>query len=190
MKKIILPIAVAKQAFTLMELMIVIVIIGILATVGMVMFGGQSEKAKIASTKANHKSICKYVAVEAQMCQMGQDKIFEGEISCSAISTTYNSGGNPMGTITQALVRAMAGNFKNPYGAHPERISRGYGDDAVTDAGWGKARDLGYTIVDPQGGSGGKIGRLHIHTCTELPCTGDYKKNLSYIEYSPVDFWP
>ena len=36
----------AKQAFTLMELMIVIVIIGILAAVGMVMFGGQSEKAK------------------------------------------------------------------------------------------------------------------------------------------------
>ena len=185
MKKITLHTVIAKQAFTLMELMIVIVIIGILATVGMVMFGGQAEKAKIASTKANHKSLCKYVAVEAQMCQMGQDKIFEGEISCSAISTKYNSGGNPMGDITQALVRAMAGNFKNPYGA----VSA-LGEDAVTSSGWGKARDLGYTIVDPQGGSGGKIGRLHIHTSTELPCTGDYKQNLSYTEYCPVDFWP
>ena len=37
-----------KRAFTLMELMIVIVIIGILSAVGMVMFGGQAEKAKIA----------------------------------------------------------------------------------------------------------------------------------------------
>ena len=34
-----------------MELMIVIVIIGILATVGMVMFGGQTTKAKINTTK-------------------------------------------------------------------------------------------------------------------------------------------
>ena len=41
------------KAFTLMELMIVIVIIGILAAVGMVMFGGQAEKAKIAATKSN-----------------------------------------------------------------------------------------------------------------------------------------
>ena len=44
-----------------MELMIVIVIIGILATVGMVMFGGQAEKAKIATTKANHKLVKKYI---------------------------------------------------------------------------------------------------------------------------------
>ena len=185
MKKITLHTVIAKQAFTLMELMIVIVIIGILAAVGIVMFGGQAEKAKISSSKANHKNICKYVTVEWQMCQMGQDKIFEGEISCSAILTKYNSGGNPMGDITRALVRAMAGNFKNPYGA----VSS-LGEDAVTDSGWGKARDLGYTIVDPQGGSGGKVGRLHIHTCTELPCTGDYKKSLSYIEYCPVDLWP
>mgnify|MGYP002526823588 CR=1 FL=1 len=49
MKKIILPIAVAKQAFTLMELMIVIVIIGILATVGMVMFEGQAVEAESSS---------------------------------------------------------------------------------------------------------------------------------------------
>ena len=35
------------KAFTLMELMIVIVIIGILAAVGMVTFGGQAGKAKL-----------------------------------------------------------------------------------------------------------------------------------------------
>ncbi len=40
-----------NKGFTLMELMIVIVIIGILSAIGMVMFGGQSEKAKIAVVK-------------------------------------------------------------------------------------------------------------------------------------------
>ena len=50
-----------RKAFTLMELMIVIVIIGILATVGMVMFGGLSEKAKRTATILNHKNLAKII---------------------------------------------------------------------------------------------------------------------------------
>ena len=53
-----------QKAFTLMELMIVIVIIGILSAVGMVMFGGQTEKAKIAATKANFRNIQNFLVVE------------------------------------------------------------------------------------------------------------------------------
>ena len=60
-----------RNGFTLMELMIVIVIIGILATVGMVMFGGQAEKAKINSTKAIHKQVVTYITVEMMNCIMG-----------------------------------------------------------------------------------------------------------------------
>ena len=66
-----LPRATVKQAFTLMELMIVIVIIGILSAVGMVMFGGQAEKAKIAASKANYKSLIKYVQMELFQCNSG-----------------------------------------------------------------------------------------------------------------------
>ena len=58
-----------QKAFTLMELMIVIVIIGILAAVGMVTFGGQSEKAKIAAAKAYHSNITKRLALENQSCE-------------------------------------------------------------------------------------------------------------------------
>ena len=64
------------------------------------------------------------------------------------------------------------------------------GDIGVTSSGWGMAVDLGYTIVDPSGPNSGKIGTLHIHTCIELPCTGDYKSNLSYIVYCPIDIIP
>jgi len=64
-----------KNAFTLMELMIVIVIIGILSAVGMVMFGGQAEKAKIAVTKSNHTLIVKYVQYELAKCMMGESKV-------------------------------------------------------------------------------------------------------------------
>ncbi len=60
-----------KRAFTLMELMIVIVIIGILSAVGMVMFGGQAEKAKIAATKSIHKQVTTFIVVEMMNCSMG-----------------------------------------------------------------------------------------------------------------------
>ena len=62
-----------------MELMIVIVIIGILSAVGMVMFGGQAEKAKIAASKANLKTISKWLAVEStKVCSAKQGKYKNG----------------------------------------------------------------------------------------------------------------
>ena len=111
--------------------------------------------------------------------------MFNGNITSSSILSTYNSSGNPMGTITQAIVQATADGFKNPYGSQGS-----LGDIGVTDSGWGQPRDLGYTIIDPEGPHNGMIGILHIHTCTELPCTGNYKNNLPYIEYCPIEFWP
>ena len=43
-----------KKAFTLIELLIVVAIIGILAGVGIPMYQGYIESAKINATKANH----------------------------------------------------------------------------------------------------------------------------------------
>ena len=58
-----------KKAFTLMELMIVIVIIGILSTVGMVMFGGQSEKAKKTVAAKNYSQIINFIQTESALCE-------------------------------------------------------------------------------------------------------------------------
>ena len=68
-----LPRATAKQAFTLMELMIVIVIIGILSAVGMVMFGGQTRKAKINTTKQAFTIAKKNLAMALTACRNGID---------------------------------------------------------------------------------------------------------------------
>ena len=94
-----------RNAFTLMELMIVIVIIGILATVGMVMFGGQTEKAKIAATKANHKQVVKYVAVELMRCELGTDKVMDNNLTCS---------GRTDKKVVEAAVKALS-DIKNPF---------------------------------------------------------------------------
>ena len=115
MKKIILPTVGAKKAFTLMELMIVIVIIGILSTVGMVMFGGQSEKAMIAVMKTHHDNVVKTITFEMFKCTLGETYFFVG-------TTKY--GGNykvQCGTTKEwraASARNGAYNsiaFKNPW---------------------------------------------------------------------------
>ena len=70
-----------------MELMIVIVIIGILSAVGMVMFGGQAEKAKIAVVKSNLKMVTKFISFELMNC------IINGKIKTWSYTT-----GNPPNT--------------------------------------------------------------------------------------------
>ena len=60
-----------------MELMIVLVIIGILSAVGMVMFGGQAEKAKIAATKLNYKNVVSYVSMVIMECQFDSNGEFD-----------------------------------------------------------------------------------------------------------------
>ena len=67
-----------QRAFTLMELMIVIVIIGILAAGSLIIFGGKSEKAKIAVAKANHQQVVKFIAYELMQCKMGETYFMVG----------------------------------------------------------------------------------------------------------------
>ena len=66
-----------QKAFTLIELLVVVAIIGILAAVGVNTFSGFQEKAKISATKANHKTIVKFVSTQLMKCSLGDELILK-----------------------------------------------------------------------------------------------------------------
>ena len=89
-----------------MELMIVIVIIGILAAVGMVTCGGQAGKAKIAATKSIHKQVVTYITVEMMNCSMGETKTMANNLTCQ---------GRTAASVVAAAVNAQKTEHENPY---------------------------------------------------------------------------
>ena len=60
----------SASGFTLIEVLLVVAILGILATVVVVNFGGQSEKAKKSATKASIAAIC--TAIQSYEVQLGK----------------------------------------------------------------------------------------------------------------------
>ena len=155
-----------KRAFTLMELMIVIVIIGILATVGMVMFGGQAEKAKIATTKTNHNNVVKKVALTIMDCNMnGSVKM----MSKPNNTTSYNINcyGKKFTFFADYLINDMdnQGRWKNPYKDTGNRVQQpgwcanAKSGDANVGFVWINARD--------------NMDHVTVCTCTKTPCSDD-----------------
>ena len=60
-----------KKGFTLIELLIVVAIIGILAGVGIPMYNGYMEKAKINASQANLDNLSTYLQAEVYKCNLG-----------------------------------------------------------------------------------------------------------------------
>ena len=149
-----------KRAFTLMELMIVIVIIGILATVGMVMFGGQAEKAKIASTKSIHKQVATYITVEMMNCSMGDTTTMGGSLTCN---------GRTPASVVAATVTAQAGEHENPYQVGTAAVTSGGANTATGDAGFIRLSVSGQNI--------------EVKSCHTQPCSAADERDEKTIAF-------
>ena len=102
-----------KKAFTLIELLIVVAIIGILAGVGVPMYNGYMLQAKISSSEAKHKIMTNFISSNLMRCATGAKSIklqtFYGPQAVDCSNTPWN------------LAIAFAKHFKytdmkNPYG--------------------------------------------------------------------------
>jgi len=127
-----------QKAFTLMELMIVIVIIGILAAVGLTVFGGQAEKAKIASSKANFNSLIKYVKMELFQCNSGiiDYAFLPPGASTGSYKCPITASQTAASLINNSCRTGVMSEFKNPYDTKQRacRLSISYKNDS--DAGY------------------------------------------------------
>ena len=102
-----------KNSFTLIELLIVVAIIGILAGVGIPMYNGYMENAKINACQSNHQQMIKSLSSNLAKCELGTlDLAFKNkdgvpmEVLCSG--STW--------TLTGQFSEYFKGIFKNPWG--------------------------------------------------------------------------
>jgi len=96
------------SGFTLVELLVVIAIIGILAAVGVPLYQGYQENARVEASKANFTRLKSFIAAEVTKCNTGT--------ALPAIGSTTITCPLPGGTAYQNyFVAYIQENFKNPY---------------------------------------------------------------------------
>jgi prepilin-type N-terminal cleavage/methylation domain-containing protein len=85
-----------KKAFTLIELLIVVAIIGILAGVGIPMYNGYMTQAKIETVKSNYSTSKRFISNSFASCNSGSSYIklnYSGinfKISCNKTAEEMN----------------------------------------------------------------------------------------------------
>ena len=82
-----------KKAFTLIELLIVVAIIGILAGVGVPMYNGYMATAKIQSSATNHANVKSFVSATLTKCSAGSTSVTLGSTprACSGSVSSWSS---------------------------------------------------------------------------------------------------
>ena len=114
MKKIILQTVTVRHGFSLMELMIVIVIIGILAVASFFLFTDSSLKAKKTVAEANYKEIVNFIKMESAICDAdGSNKIF-GNKSCPITDSVPGAQSGWCGIFGDYFLKEAK--FENPFG--------------------------------------------------------------------------
>ena len=99
-----------KKAFTLIELLIVVAIIGILAGVGVPMYNGYMATAKVQSSATNHANVKSFVSATLTKCSAGSSYVTLGSSNryCNQNASTWSS----------YFRTYFASINKNPYGGN------------------------------------------------------------------------
>jgi len=107
-----------KKGFTLIELLVVVAIIGILASVGVVAYGGYTASAKKGASKSNFNSVTKWTRNEVQKCNIGEVSAMETQLTCSEADDA-----SKVATAVVASQTASTAKMKNPYKSGVNSVS-------------------------------------------------------------------
>jgi type IV pilus assembly protein PilA len=147
-----------RKAFTLIELLVVVAIIGILAAVGVVAYSGYTAAAKVNATKANYKSVVRYVKNELAKCDLDNTaKIFIDPLNYWTLDCKDKSTQQFAATLPRSVYHALKDKgFRNPYRDRYGLKSGGRAD----------APDYnGYVILWTK-----SLYEIGIETCYKTPC--------------------
>ena len=108
-----------QKGFTLLELLVVVAIIGILAAIGVVSFGGFQRAAKVNATKTNFKTVVDFIRLTIQRCEIGEAVYFD--INKELGTKTNDRCGIIRNKKADLVQAAFFGHFRaqkwcNPYG--------------------------------------------------------------------------
>tara|TARA_B100000965_G_C19585172_1_gene755385 strand:+ start:675 stop:1154 length:480 start_codon:yes stop_codon:yes gene_type:complete len=119
-----------KNGFTLIELLVVVAIIGVLAAVGVVAFGGFLGNAKVNSSKSNHKAVVSYLQAEFTKCSLGETNL---TYDTASGNTTQACSSGPADHQAKIIVHLNQSSFKNPY-TQVDGVIAGSGNDPAEGA--------------------------------------------------------
>jgi prepilin-type N-terminal cleavage/methylation domain-containing protein len=166
-----------QKAFTLIELLVVVAIIGILAAVGVVAYNGYTSAAKVSATKANHKSLVKFIKAELMKCELGDASIFKdgnyGAISCndaSSVSSGWSINEKGGMRLRDSLFNnSKIFNSKNLYNTSELAVQRQC------------SQVYGYCIgmihITEFNTANSSAGGLRVTTCFKEPCNASSRNN-------------
>ena len=145
------------RAFTLIELLVVVAIIGILAAVGVVAYNGYTGAAKVSSSKANHKTVVKFIANSIMKCEIGQELILKYSYDLNSGKLTYTSDMCSYvlaGNISK-MQSAFANHFNSPAWCNPHGLKHSSGtcQEAIANGGSAGNGKLGETQIISSGSS-------------------------------------
>lgn len=184
-----------KKAFTLMELLVVVLILGLLATVAVGVYTNQVERARYAAARSTIAAV--ELAVSRYQLDLGE---FPPSGSESDIALTFEGNGR----MYLALTRSMNGNTSEPASARwqgpyidVKKLNLGDingtpVDDLTTGSGTGLLMgDI--QILDPWGSpyryvrsNGSPSDNYTVNGATELPMSNPFYTTDRY--YNPATF--
>ena len=100
------------NAFTLLELLVVVAIVGVLAAVGIPSYNNYTNTTKIKASEVNHRSIVELIQRQALVCSTGTSITLNNangqgyQLTCPVTGTRFRD----------AIEAHIYGSYKNPHG--------------------------------------------------------------------------
>ena len=158
------------KAFTLIELLVVVAIIGILAAVGVVAYNGYTKSAKKAAAHANFKMVIKYMVAENTKCELGEEKVMDGNLTCA-------------GRTTHTLIQGAKDTFSNLKNPIDSSLS-GIGVGGMYSGG---SNNIGMVIMHHISAKQIRFGICYQYRCYENNASTNHKDENRFFE-ELVDF--